>query len=372
MSIYFANIIIVILGSVIYNWKIKGFKGQIVDGKKLYGLVVCGSFTFIMALRDMSVGVDTGPYSRIFNIIADASSFMDAIRRAPMTAPAYVAFCRALSYISKDPRSVIIVSALIINIGLMHLVNQASSNAAVSYLSWIGLTLFYCSMNGTRQCIALVLALQALVMLSNNIKNMKGWGFLVIATLVHSTALILLFAIGGIILTEKIYDNKKIFFISSTASLIIALGYGPGVGLALRFIPGYSMYVLDESKYSIFNSTGGGRIVLLYVVLLAIVMLWMFKAPIASENEKGFVEKMLPAVLFGAIFGIINSKNILINRLLWYYLGIYTLFIPDALVKYKKNKRIILTIGITIVLFGYSVLSLKENQNGVVPYRFFW
>ena len=81
---------------------------------------------------------------------------------------------------------------------------------------------------------------------------------------------------------------------------------------------------------------------------------------------------MLPAVLFGAIFGIINSKNILINRLLWYYLGIYTLFIPDVLVKYKKNKRIILTIGITIVLFGYSVLSLKENQNGVVPYRFFW
>ena len=83
-------------------------------------------------------------------------------------------------------------------------------------------------------------------------------------------------------------------------------------------------------------------------------------------------QSVLPALLFGAIFGIINSKNELINRLLWYYLGIYVLCIPSVLSKYKKFERLILTVGVVAVLLTYSIISLRENQNGVVPYSFFW
>lgn len=342
------------------------------DGNKVYGLIVCSTFTFIMALRDISVGMDTAPYSRIFNIIASTNGFMDAIRSAPLTAPIYVIICRTLSYISKDPRILIIVSALIINIGLMQLVDQVSINAPVSYLSWIGFTLFYSSMNGTRQCMALVISIHALVMLADNIKNKKAWIIYVIAVMIHSTALVLIFAIGGTILVKKIRDKKAIFIISSIVSLTISFGYGLGVKLMLGIIPRYSMYTLNGSKYSIFGSMGSGRIIFLYIVLLVIVMLWMFSFHMEDRLEKGFCGKMLPAVLFCAIFGIINSRNILINRLLWYYLGIYTLFIPSALTRYKKKERLVLTVVIVLVLLSYSILSLKENQNGVVPYQFFW
>lgn len=372
MSIYFVNILIVLLASFICKYKVKWLRGRVIEGNKIYGLIVCCTFSFIMACRNVSVGVDTAPYSRIYTIIANKGSFINAIRNAPLTAPAYVILCKTLSYISKDPQIVIVVSSLIINIGLMKLVNKVSANALVSYLSWIGLTLFYCSMNGTRQSMALVLSLHALVMISDNLKDKKAWILFVVAVLIHPTALVLLFAIAGIILSDRIHDNKMLFIISGAVSFIIAFGYGVGVRLVLRFIPRYSMYTSEGSKYSIFNSTGGGRIILLYLVLFGIVILWLFQTYSGDKSQRGFIEKMLPAVLFGAIFGIVNSKNELINRLLWYYLGIYVLFIPSVLAKYKKYERLILTVVIIVVLLTYSVLSLKENQNGVVPYQFFW
>lgn len=343
-----------------------------IEGNKIYGLIVCCAFSFIMACRNVSVGVDTAPYTRIYTIIANTDSFIDAIRNAPLTAPAYVVLCKLLSYISKDPQISIVVTSLVINIGLMKLINKVSVNAPVSYLSWIGLTMFYCSMNGSRQSMALVLSLHALLLLSDNMKDKKAWILFAVAVMIHSTALVLLFAIGGIMLSDRIHDNKMLFIISGIASFIINFGYGVGVRLILRFIPRYSMYTFGESKYSIFNSTGGGRIVLLYLVLFGITMLWMLKTHADNNSHRGFIEKMLPAVLFGAIFGIVNSKNELINRLLWYYLGIYVLFIPSVLAKYKKHERMILTVGIITILLAYSVLSLMENQNGVVPYQFFW
>ena len=107
----------------------------------------------------------------------------------------------------------------------------------------------------------------ALVLLSDNIKNKRAWWLFAIAIMIHSTAIILVFAIGGIILEKKLGDNKICISVSIIASLVIAVGYGIGVKLLLHFVPRYSMYTMDGSTYSIFNSTGGGRIVLLYIVL---------------------------------------------------------------------------------------------------------
>lgn len=372
LTIYFVNILIVILFAILCKYSINVFNGHIIEGRKLYGLIVCLSFSCIMAFRDLSVGVDTAPYSRIFGIIANNSSYMDAIQNAPLSAPAYVIFCKTLSYFSNDPQIVVIVSSLIINISLMMLVNKVSVSSPISYLSWIGLTLFYCSMNGSRQCLALVLALHALVALSENIKNIKAWILFGLAILTHSTALVLLFAIVGVMLSNKVADNKMLFIISSVLSILISFGYGIGVRLVLQFVPRYSLYTSGDSKYSIFSSTGGGRIIFLYLVLLGVSLLWMLKTYSNNAGSRGFIEKMLPAVLFGAIFGIVNCKNELINRLLWYYLGIYVLFIPSVISKYKQYEKLFLKVGIIGILLVYSILSLRENQNGVVPYQFFW
>ena len=66
MGIYSANIIIVIVASILCKCRIIGIEGQKIKGEKVYGLIVCVSFTFIMALRDISVGVDTGTIFKNF------------------------------------------------------------------------------------------------------------------------------------------------------------------------------------------------------------------------------------------------------------------------------------------------------------------
>ena len=83
-------------------------------------------------------------------------------------------------------------------------------------------------------------------------------------------------------------------------------------------------------------------------------------------------KKMLPAVIFCSVFGAFNCKNELINRMLWYYLALFIVFIPNLLYKCRKTQRTLLGAGIIFVLLVYSFLSLRENQNGVVPYVPFW
>ena len=372
MAIYLVNILIVILVSPICKCKFRFGNIRSIEGKKVYGVIVCCLFSFIMACRDLSVGADTETYSRIYTFIANSSSFTDAIKNAPLTAPAYVVICRILSYISKDPRIMIAASSLIINIGLMNLINKVSVNAPVSYLAWIGLTLFYFSMNGTRQSMAMIISLHALVMLADNLKNKKAWILFAFAVLIHATALAYIVAVAGIVLAERINDKKKLFFASAAVSLIIAFSYGFGVKLVLLFVPRYSMYTSGEDRYSIFKGTAGGRVIVLYLLLLAFVTLWTFQTRAESNNQKSFTKKMLPALVIGAILGIVNSNNHQINRLVRYYFGIYALLIPNALSDYRHNNRLILTAGIIGALLTYSILCLLENKEGVVPYRFFW
>ena len=370
MAIYFVNILIVILVSPICKCKFRVGNIRSIKGEKVYSVIVCCMFSFIMACRDLSVGVDTASYSRIYTFIAKSSSFADAIKNAPLTAPAYVVICRILSYISKDPRIMIVASSLIINIGLMNLINKVSVNAPVSYLSWIGLTQFYFSMNGTRQSMAMIISLHALVMLADNLKNKKAWILFAFAVLIHATAVALIAAVAGIVLAERINNKKELFFASAAVSLIIAFGYGFGVKLILLFVPRYSMYTSEDAAFSVFEGASGGRVVFLYLMLLAFVMLWTFQTRAENNNQKSIIKKMLPALVFGAILGIVNSNNHQINRLVRYYLGIYALLIPNTLADYRQNNRLILTACITGALLAYSFLALLENKSGVVPYRF--
>lgn len=369
MALYFFNILVVVSLCGICNYKFKTICKKNIPGEKIYNGIVFFIFTFIMGARALSVGVDTAPYSRIFGIIARSESLIDAISKAPLTAPLYVFCCRILSYISSQPQILTIFCAVVINIGLVVFIIKTSPSPCVSYLVWIGLTLFYFSMNGTRQSISLILVLNALVFLAEDIKSCTGWILFIGAILIHTTAIFAIIVIAGILLTSKIKDNKKIFIISTAASIVISRIYGVGVQIVSKLSPHYSMYTDEDAKYSIFISTGKGRIVLLYLVLLGVVILWI----LGNDNKSNtFNKRIFPAVIFGTIFGIANCKNELINRMLWYYIALYISFIPSMLFKYKKKSRIPIAFCIIGILIVYSTLSLCENQNGVVPYHFYW
>lgn len=341
------------------------------------GMNLCKIFTFIllfliMALRASEVGVDTITYSKIYKIIGDSPSLLKAMKNAPLSAPVYVVMCRVLYFISKDPQFLIIVSALLTNTGLMIFLNHCSDDFALSAFCWVGLTLFYCSMNGSRQCLSLVVLLNALYALNLNLKSVKGWFLYLMAIGIHSTAAVGLVAVLGILLVEKAGNIKRVFAIAVGICGAVSLLFSPLITLFVKIFSRYSMYLDGKSRYSIFRGTGGGRIALLYLFLLGTVCLWMLMPQREVDTIQRFHNRMMPALVFCSIFGIVNCRNELINRMLWYFLALFVTFIPNTVLNCTRRYRGFLKAGIVMVLLVYSFLSLRENHNGVVPYVTFF
>lgn len=372
ITIYFVNIILVFITAITRKYNYKIISRRALSGKVVSDFIICLSFTLIMALRSLDVGVDTGSYSRIYSIIGNSGSYLNALKNAPLKAPLYVLLCHGLNRISSDPQILLVVTAILINIGLFQFIKQTSPNSTESSLVWIGLTFFYFSMNGSRQCLAVVIALNAIYYLAVDWKSIKGWVLFVVAIGIHSTSMFLIVALLGIVLVNTMKDNWMIFNVSIIISVIISAAFFVGVKFFLKLFPWYSMYTSGGSQYSVFLSNGNGRIIILYLFLLVIVFLWSVKARKTNINDDYFNSRMLPAVVFCCVFGILNCQNELINRLLWYYLGIFVSFVPSMFSKYNKYAKTLLTWGVLTLLLVYSIISVMENQNGIMPYSFFW
>lgn len=371
MSVYIINLAFIAAFGLISRIKFR------INEKRISGTWVCECFlclifSVIMALRALSVGVDTAPYSRIFSAIAKESTLFHALKGSELSAPLYVILCRLLSHVSDNPQILTVVTAMIVNTGLFVFIHNNSEYPAYSAFCWVGLTLFYCSMNGNRQCIAVVFTLNAMSCLSRNLKDKKGWILFLSAVMIHSTALIMLAGIGGIRLAERFRNTSRIFVVSVLLSAVFGMLFGVVVNIFIRVFPRYSMYTENGSRYSVFQGSGGGRIILLYLFLFCLSILWVLQAGRQNLKYGAFHKKILPAVVFCTVFGAMNCRNELINRMLWFYLALYISFIPDLLYKCKKVHRLLLGTGIVFVLLVYSFLSLRENQNGVVPYALFW
>lgn len=220
MAIYIVNALMVILLSAVYSSKFKVTSSLKISGKRVYIVVIFILFFCIMAFRAVSVGVDTSPYSRIYTIIGRSGSLRSALANAPLSAPIYVVFCWLLYHISSDPQLLIIASSLIVTVGLFKFIEKASDNIIISCNCWIGLTMFYASMNGNRQFMALVLILNAFYYLTFSITSMKGWGLFALAVGIHSTAIFSLIALLGVMLAKKLKANKLIFLTSVIISVV--------------------------------------------------------------------------------------------------------------------------------------------------------
>lgn len=80
---------------------------------------------------------------------------------------------------------------------------KTSVNYLYSVLLYICLPLYFESMNGTRQFMAMAIGLNAYIVLVKSMKNIKGWILLIIAIGVHNTSILLLLSIASIYIVKK-------------------------------------------------------------------------------------------------------------------------------------------------------------------------
>lgn len=337
---------------------------------RLWYLGIVFTVLFLVSgLRGVSVGSDTLTYSFEFYQIANNPDLFTALSRASITAPIYVAYNWVIGQFTQNYQVILLINAAVISLGVARLIYKTSSNVPFSAFCFIGLAAYFQSMNGMRQYIAVVIAINAYLYFAEyGYKSIRGWILFLLAVGVHPTALVLLLAIVGVFYIRSKDDSKKAIRILAVASIACLLLIDPLVNLFVSVFPYFAIFQ-DGSKYDILGQDGSGRIVLLYVFLAIIVILAYFKL----GNEKLSYERepaafLFPVVMLAVVLGFAFSKSFLMNRMVWFFIIGFVPFIPYAFKKYSPSSRTLMGLVTVAVLLAWCFMQLFENKSAVVPY----
>lgn len=375
MTIYLIEIVFILALWPLSRYRIRiGNDGKKICGKEVYLFIVFLMLGIVMALRSKNVGTDTTTYYIINQKINNSASFVDALSVSTLeSAPLYVLYSYGLSKIFDSSQAILIFNSFIISVGFYRFIKKTSSNYMYSSLLFLLLTLYFESMNGMRQFVSIALALNAFILLKEDIKSIKGWLIYIGAILIHTTAIAFIIAIVGIIIVKTTKSIVKIIPTTIAICIGVTLGMRFLVDVVVRFVPILAQYIDGSNNAQLFNNSGSGRIVILYLILLLIMIVISIQIKGKVEFKKTVDYSYFPPLYFCAISGIVFSKNILFCRILWYFLSLYIPFIPNMyeLLFRGKNKRL-LYVGTSLVLLVYCIFHLLEDKSGIIPYSTFW
>lgn len=373
MTIYIIQLAVIILLQPLKRIRIS-IAGKTRRGEIVYLQVAMLILYIVMALRGRTVGTDTSTYLNMYKRITEAGTFSNALNVSSISsAPVYVLYLFLLSRISNNLRLMIIMNSLVICLGVYRIIKKQSSNYFLSIFLFITLTLYYESMNGSRQFMAIVMAVNAYIIIKENARGIRGWLLLVLALGTHITVAAFFIIFVGDLITKKVQSERRIMFLTLLISVMISMMFGLIVQLVLNFFPAYSTYVNGTFTTQIFDNDGSGRIVLLYAALLITLIYCGVNINIrhndwGGRREKGNINSFYFACVFCAVSGILFSKNVLFNRILWPFLFCFILYIPDAFRRIKAKEKQVVLMGLSMILLVYCFFHLYEDKSSIIPY----
>ncbi|MEE8703947.1 MAG: EpsG family protein [Olsenella sp.] len=327
--------------------------------------------SLIAGLRATSVGSDTATYSRMFYWIADSSTLKQAFDVSTINAPVYVAYAYLLGKMGFSHQMLLVVNALITNIGIGIFIKRTCDKPATAFLIYFCLAMFFESMNGMRQYVAIALAVNAyLDFYERGITSVRGWVLIALAVGIHSTAMAMMPAVTIVIIMRKMPMARKVLRIIFLVAALVGLIMGPLAKLFIQIFPNYGMYD-GTNNIDLFSDAYGGRIRILYAVMLVACLFGY----VAICNGDGIRDRydyviflLLPICYFAGVLGIVYGKSFLINRLLWFYMVAYVPFIPAVVAKYHGGMNLLMKMGFGTTIGVWMIMQLIENQDAALPY----
>lgn len=375
MAVYLIEIVMIVALSPLARCRISVIKNRKeFKGNDVYLFLVFFMLGLVMALRAKSVGTDTFTYYIINQKIRNSYSFEDALKSSTLSsAPLYVLYSYVLSHMFDSNQMILMLNSLIICVGFYRFIKKTSTNYIYSSLLFMLLTLYFESMNGMRQFVAIALALNAFLFLKDDMKSIKGWLIYIGAVLIHTTAIAFLVAIAGMMFVKKTKNIDKIIATTIAICIGAAVGMKVIVNFVVRIAPQLAQYIDGKNNAQFFNNNGSGRVIVLYLVLL-FILIFISKCIKNQQQLKNTVDySFFPSLYFCTIWGIAFAKNVLICRVLWYFICLFIPFIPNMYkLVLKGNNKKIMYYGTLLVLWVYCMLHLVEDKSGIIPYITFW
>lgn len=369
MVVYTALLIWVLMCSCIESIDISWGNKKILSGRNFYFILAFIPIWLVMAFRAASVGTDTYANASYFVSAAEAPSIsylmQDGFWNAGINLISYF-----VGYINSSIEMYILYSSTIISLGFAFFIYKTSVKVWGSTFVFLTLNLYFMSLNTSRQFVAIAIALNAFVIIFKNPKSLIGWGLFLFAIWIHNSLISFLPAILGIWLVKHCQSYTKLYVISIFASLIMSAGLLGIANIFSNFFPHYGIYTQGISGDNLLENTGGGKIIVTYIMLGFILLIYYWKQKIRNKVvESTIFDAFIPGSIFCVVLGLGYASNTMMNRMTLPYECFFISLIPYVSTILKQKTQLAFSITVILGLTAYYFLWAYGNLGNVLPYQ---
>ena len=345
--------------------------GIILKSDLRYKRMVYILFTFIplcivSAARADTVGSDTLTYTHFFELIRNEHSVISAMKLTSyVSAPVYFAYNYVLSRLFATPQALIVSNSILINALIGRFIYKSTKYVGRATALFFFLTLYFESMNGARQFIAIGLCLNAYILLKEDLRSAKGWIIYLIALGVHNTSAIFLLAIAAIWLTKKKRNIKSITCFIMIGCFAASIIIGELINIFIVIFPRYLSYLNGTMNDQVLKNTGEGRIALIFLLQGVYCYIYYMKKKSIKDS---IVSPEYIISLLACVLGVVFARNTLLIRMNWYLQSFNIIFIPETAHMLGKKDRLVIDTVFFSLLLVYCIIYLIEGKGNISPF----
>ena len=337
---------------------------------KIIFLVLTFCILFILsAFRSANIGNDTYEYLQMYNKFGQALNIFEIDTDIEM---GFVIINKILYSI--NPSSIfllIVTSALILSVMLIFIYKN-SNMVWLSVFLFINFRIYYFTLSGIRQSIALAIVLVSYKFLTEK----KAIPFVItvlLASTFHMSAILFLivYPISNIKYTKRVLAQYMVIgiFLLSLFNVFITLVF--------RFFPKYRVYLTSSYFESIKIASIVEFLIIFIVLIFGLVVSYKNNNLLNLGSRLEFLKSniMFHIITLAVVINLVSINAGVIQRAALYFFIFVIIFVPKVIAEIKNKELRVLTTYIIIILtftYNITILMYRPEWQYVYPYEFFW
>lgn len=359
MLIYFLLLLIWLVLSVLFSGK-----GGNVDcnpkSKWRFCLWASIPMILIMGLRGAQVGSDTPAYLDRFEnslYILTEDSMQDEVGYNYLN----VLISNILGW---NFNALLLITSFFICIVFARFVYHFSPDSLFSYFLHLTIGMFYMSMSGIRQCMAVSFCLLGLILVYKTDKKFKRVFAVLLVAIGYTFHNSAFFFLPFVLLPEFRLSKQKII-IALFLSAFLFIFNDVIANFFIQFTPSrYQSYGLDASYKANY---------LVYFIPLAIIIFCIISIkPDKQGKYNSDISMMFVFLLLNFFFMAFMPLNNQIGRISFYFINSFVILIPYAIRDIPLRDRGGVKIATCIVCLVYFILGVYGGTLAIDDYYFYW
>lgn len=353
--------IIIILLIIFLGYALKPNSNK--KNKKIYLIIIFIVLAVVGAIRDYTVGVDTEQYCKAFRDISQLS--IEEAKKETRYEDGFIVLCKVLSYICNDYQILIAFTSAFIMYAIGRFIYEESNDVVMSSLLFIVLNCYAMYLSAMRQALAISIILLGYILFLKKGKYIKYIIMVVIASLFHQSALIMIF----LIFFYKLKFKNKYYLVAIILSVCIYGLTTPIFGILTKIFPTYSYYLGSQFFVSNYFASLLNAIV---AIIFFTIGVYYNKFKDREKDKASFYAFMC---MFNVIFYVATIKISIFSRITTYFNIFNIIWIPIFLsnISRKQDKQMVSFTLLLCVFLYWGIISVyRPEWYGVIPYKTFF